>query len=294
MLRNRDTKNYFKVFYIRRTCRILPAYVILLATYFGAIVLGWSALPQFTWLFSNPLPDYSYLTFTQNILMGVRETFGAAWLIPTWSLAVEEQFYLIVPALALLARGRFAKIALLAFLAAPALRFAFPGFHTYVASPFRADSLAAGVLLAMAFESLPMRAWITEHGSTLRRTLATMGALTIVLTFYPILGALEFSWLAVLYGLGITVVLAESDGRLAQVMRLRPLRWVGMRSYGIYLFHLPVLGIVQGLRGHTLPELLGWADIAATGLALALSLVVAAVLYRLVEEPFIALGQRSR
>src|ERR687884_397533 len=63
----------------------------------GALLRG--RLPIGTangWLFDDPLPLWSYATFTQNFLMSKWGTFGPNWLAPTWSLAIEEQFYLLL------------------------------------------------------------------------------------------------------------------------------------------------------------------------------------------------------
>jgi peptidoglycan/LPS O-acetylase OafA/YrhL len=226
--------------------------------------------------------------------MGMRESFGAAWLIPTWSLAVEEQFYLVVPALALLAPRRFARVALAAILAAPLLRFLFPGFHTYLLSPFRADSLAAGVLLAIVLENQAARAWVMRRRQSFGHGLVGMVGLTVFFTFFRWLGPLEFTWLAGLYAVLLLLALTAPQSGVAGVMRWAPLRWIGVRSYGLYLFHLPVLGLIQGFRGHDVPQVTGIGDIGATLVALAVSLLVAAMSFRYIERPFIELGQRSR
>ena len=57
---------------------------------------------RFTWLFKNLMPWWTYVTFTQNIAMGFKNTFGGHFLGVTWSLAIEEQFYLFAPILMLL------------------------------------------------------------------------------------------------------------------------------------------------------------------------------------------------
>src|SRR5688572_26568085 len=92
LMDNASSPNYFKVFYIRRVCRIFPLYflTILLFVLFGWFLTG----PGFRWLFAEPLPLWSYLTFTQNFVMGFQVE-RAYWLGLTWSIAVEEHFYLI-------------------------------------------------------------------------------------------------------------------------------------------------------------------------------------------------------
>jgi peptidoglycan/LPS O-acetylase OafA/YrhL len=93
LLDNREAKNYFRVFYMRRTCRIFPLYFIWFMI-FCDLLLAEGILfseERFRWLLANPLPLLSYLTFTQNIPMALQNVFGPNWMAVTWSLAIEEQ-----------------------------------------------------------------------------------------------------------------------------------------------------------------------------------------------------------
>jgi len=88
LLDHRDTANYFRVFYLRRACRILPLHVLLLGLFVCFLATPMAVSPRFEWVFGQPFPLVSYATFTQNILMGIRGDFGPHWLGVTWSLAV--------------------------------------------------------------------------------------------------------------------------------------------------------------------------------------------------------------
>ena len=91
----RDSSNYFKVFYMRRFYRIVPLYGAICLT---TLVIYYAHLSTHAWLFRGPkLPWYSYLTFAQNVWMVKLHTLGYWQLAVTWSLAVEEQFYLTLP-----------------------------------------------------------------------------------------------------------------------------------------------------------------------------------------------------
>ena len=92
LLDNKGSKDYFKIFYIRRICRIFPLYFLWLAlfaaiSYGAAYFVVANRLHQIDWLFQNSMPMWSYLTFTQNIAMAFKGDFGANWLGVTWSLA---------------------------------------------------------------------------------------------------------------------------------------------------------------------------------------------------------------
>jgi len=153
LLDNFSRKGFYRIFYIRRAARILPVYAVLLGSFFALRAILDQG--QYSWLFhdSGVIPDLAYLTFTQNIFMGIQNTFGGNFLGVTWSLSVEEQFYLLTPLLLFLAaKPHFIKIVLLLAVTAPFLRLMFPGFHTVVNTPFRMDSLLVGVLLAAVLQ----------------------------------------------------------------------------------------------------------------------------------------------
>ena len=148
LLDHRECPNYFQVFYIRRACRIFPLYFALVLLF---LVLSQNSSPSYAWLFSHALPTWSYLTFTQNYLVHSFDK-GAHWLGITWSLAVEEQFYLGLPLLI-----RFAPAPLLVFilltliLLAPIMRLWVGGVGSFTYAFCRADALLIGALLAWLY-----------------------------------------------------------------------------------------------------------------------------------------------
>src|SRR5712692_10605079 len=164
LMDHRQAANYFQVFYVRRICRIMPLYFlwIFLFVVFGIVVpLRNEAL---SWLFAQPLPLWSYTTFTQNIVMA-RAGLGPNWLGITWSLAVEEQFYLALPLMIRAIPPRRLPLVLMTLIvAAPILRIILiarygaqgylPG---YVLTPCRADALLLGVLCAYVMRHEELR-----------------------------------------------------------------------------------------------------------------------------------------
>src|SRR5580704_14894457 len=100
LLDARDSPNYFKTFYVRRFCRILPLYFLfigLVATAYQFVYRPIGA--PLNGIFEGRLPWYWYFSFAQNLRMAKLNTTGAAIMSVTWSLAVEEQFYLVLPAI---------------------------------------------------------------------------------------------------------------------------------------------------------------------------------------------------
>lgn len=93
ILEKQHHDNFFQVFYVRRVCRTLPIYFVCLAI--SIVLMGIFSAP---WVDADhAFPIWSYFTFTQNFFMAGMSGIGAHWLSPTWTLAVEEHFYLIVP-----------------------------------------------------------------------------------------------------------------------------------------------------------------------------------------------------
>ena len=152
LLETRAQPGYFAVFYMRRALRILPPYLMLLAVYF----IGLRLAPSHE-LFSGSVPPASYAIFLQNYAMAWLGTYGASLMAPTWSLAVEEQFYLLFPLLIWFTpTRRLPPIMYLLIVSAPIIRlatYAYSGndWSAYVWMPARTDALAVGALIAMAW-----------------------------------------------------------------------------------------------------------------------------------------------
>jgi peptidoglycan/LPS O-acetylase OafA/YrhL len=108
LLRHRQQPRYFSTFYIRRTARIIPLYYLCLGSFL--LVRHWlpsAENPPLTPLLDNhSIALWPYAIFVQNYAMAQINHFGGAWLGVTWSLAIEEQFYLLLPLLIAIAPRR--------------------------------------------------------------------------------------------------------------------------------------------------------------------------------------------
>lgn len=162
---------YFKTFYARRAYRILPLYGLTLAVFWliSAVLNIESSNAAFHWLFSGAFPWYVYATFTQNFAMTVSGTLGSAWLGVTWSLAVEEQFYLTLPPIIRYVRRlRLPYVVGAIIVAAPVCRALLrivsdAEVGSYVLMPCRADALMLGVVAALLFRSDRAFAFLVSH-----------------------------------------------------------------------------------------------------------------------------------
>ena len=100
LLDAREAANYFQVFYRRRFFRIIPIYAVLLSVVVFTMYLASAGqIAKYDAVLSGPLPWPYYPFFLQNIGMSVHNSWGNFPLGVTWSLAIEEQFYLTLPLL---------------------------------------------------------------------------------------------------------------------------------------------------------------------------------------------------
>ena len=296
LLDHRGAENYFQVFYIRRVCRIFPLYFLLLGLF---VVLAWVGVGEdarFRTLFAEPMPLWSYAGFVQNFFMGARETYGAQWLGVTWSLAVEEQFYLVLPLVIFLVPPRWLPASLLAaVLCAPLLRGVTGGLTSLVGMPWRADALLAGALLAWAVRLPGFVEKAARQRAALWMVFAVLLAGAALLTWKRhALGVFDHTWLAALYALFILLALISRGGGLAVGLRWGPLAGLGRISYGVYMFHQPVSGLLHGwLRGAE-PALADAHAASVTLLALGATLLASVASYYLLELPFFRYGHTFR
>ncbi len=303
LLKARPAANYFRVFYLRRACRLLPLYALTLACYAVAKVClaGRPALaPMFE---PGEPPPWTYAVFAQNLGMATHATFGPGWLAVTWSLAVEVQFYLLLPLLVRYARpSLLPAVAVASLVAGPLIRALMPPVAGYVSLVSRADSFFAGVLVAYVL-------WEPACATAARaaRPLAKLGFVAFAAgvglmavrpeafgAVKPWYGTFTHTWLALTFALLLFLTLTDDRSRLTRLLSLWPLRRLGAISYGVYLTHQPLHRLSFGLLADSVPELDTAGGVGLTLLAVALTFGVSAGLAATVERGFIALGRRAR
>jgi peptidoglycan/LPS O-acetylase OafA/YrhL/lysophospholipase L1-like esterase len=285
-------------FWLRRARRLLPALFVMLA-----VVAAWVTL-----LDRDQLPAIrgavaASAAYVANWwLIAQHSSYFAQFAPPMplghlWSLAVEEQFYLIWPWLLLLglrwARGRrrartrlAAATLLLAAVSAVAMALLYrPGYdptRIYDGTDTRAFAVLIGAALAFVWPSRHLGSDVTE---TARWILDGIGITGLAIIAVLIWRTSEYSpslyrggMVLLSAGTVLTVGAAASPAsRLGVVLGIRPLRWVGVRSYGIYLWHYPIIVLT------TPPD--GRDSLARGALQVAAAFGVAALSWRFVEEP---------
>jgi len=302
----RKSADYFATFYRRRFFRIAPLYAAVCAVFWIGVRLGgasWRGAAGH-WLFADPLPWYAFPLFIQNFFMAGRGTFDPLSMGVTWSLAVEEQFYLTLPLLVRFLRPRtLVRVLLIVVVASPVLRaaafYGLPhgGVAAYVLTPMRADGLVAGVLGAVLLRSPEGRALLVRRRRALEITACALAASTLG---FVLLGATDntsalmstvgYSWLAALYGSVLVLAVSGPSSRLSALLRTRWLRWVGEIAYGTYLLHVAVLGACFALVFGREPHIRDRVELGVALLAAALTFVLARLSWTLFERPLMRMG----
>ena len=269
-------------FYKRRALRILPAYLVMLA---AVLATSWFTLfPTETRALGQSVTAASLFVSNIHFLRSAGYFDPAledSLLLHTWTLSVEEQFYLLLPVFLILVARLFSSRWALALLAVSLASFALNlwGVTRYEAA---------------TFFSLPTRAWefglgalaavtglVSLGGARTRGIGAAAGAALIA---WGVFGLSEDSAFpganAIFPALGAVLLIAFAEGNLAgRVLGSAPVVAVGRISYSLYLWHWPIIVFWKmQMRPVLRPQ-----DVAVI---VALSLVAAALSYRFVEEPF--------
>jgi len=296
LIDNREKPHYFKAFYARRMGRIFPLYYLNLALFLLFILTGLSQTNLLSPLYASTrdVPLWSYFTFTQNIFMALENSAGPNWLAVTWSLAVEEQFYLLFPLLIRFLPTSRLPLFFLWFIAlAVYLKISVPGLSAYINTLWRADSLMAVALLAwlVRLPGFLEHCYRFRHGIAILFISSATGIWLLDINGYLRLGgAFTHLSLAAIYSLFILLALVSRNNLAGRLLRNPVLTWLGMISYGVYLLHTGVSRLVHTLIRNSAPSMSSWSDAGVTLLALGVTLLLAHVSYRWFERRFIRLG----
>ncbi len=298
----RDGKIGLGGFYQRRARRLLPALALMLVIVAAAVTVLEPA--QRAGLRPALL---GAVTYTSNWWQALtRQSYFSLYGPPPpfehlWSLAVEEQFYLIWPlllaAILVLVRRRGAR-ALIAWAGALASALTMLAIYRPGSDPslvyYGTDTHASALMIGAALAITWPLAQVAAAGPRIRRVLDIAGLAGLAILAWAtwhLSGA--DSWVYP-YGLvlaalaaGALILAAATPGRIGTLLSAKPLRWLGVRSYGIYLWHWPVIAITTGVA----PRAASSAQARVIDALLPIGL--AAVSWRWLEEPILRNGLRA-
>lgn len=307
LLDARSAPHYFRAFYMRRVFRILPIYYLWTFLYVIAALVALAFFPGWLRVARGDLVHVPVqLFFLRDFFMAGLPSLVFTWFVVTWSLAVEEQFYLLAPPLIRFLSPRSLTTVLAATIClAPFLRYALIRYWSwppgglnmaYYSMPARADALAWGILLALAWRRAEFRHFLRQHPRLLSSALFILlvGACAFLPWFTRPVSMITLvpglSWLAALYSCLLLVVLSRTEGWIAGVFRWKVLHWLGGISYCVYLLHFSFDLLAHRLLLRASPEIYDVRGVLVTLLALALTIGVATLSWRFFEKPLIRRG----
>ena len=215
-----------------------------------------------------------------------------------WSLAVEEQFYLVFPFIAVVSLGllggrrALAVVIIVGLMLSVGLAPTIDGTHgmekfyrmhrIYVGTDVRAAEFLIGTLMAVLFSYPAIRQWITSSRWV---TAAGIAAMTLV-TYWVFTELVISYWLYERGGFAMVGAafaplifsLTQSRGLLVRLLDVRLLRWIGERSYGMYVYHVVLM---TGLWGPTE----GWPVVARVALLSLCTMIISGLSYTYFEQP---------
>ncbi|MBB3659771.1 peptidoglycan/LPS O-acetylase OafA/YrhL [Rhizobium sp. BK650] len=289
---------FLKNFYIRRFLRIAPSYILLVVIFWAAVYTGAKGA-----VFNADTPLWRHLTFTQNLWMAAHNKWGPDGISVTWSVAIEEQFYLVFPLMILLLPRRI-LLPMLGAVAVASITYRAVGyfgfgsvFTMYVHTLSRLDGLAEGGIIAVLWRDDRFRGWLRQNiviWSKLTKALA-FGFIPLMIGMAHDVASTTASWghtyLTLFYGSVLVHILGSLGSQNVSWLRKGSLRKLGRTSYTLYLFHPLILSATYIAAGR--PEVLDSPTaVLLSLLALGLSVIWSYASFRFFERPLTDYGRR--
>jgi peptidoglycan/LPS O-acetylase OafA/YrhL len=309
LLNSRSSPKYYRTFYLRRFFRIIPIYYLWLALFGLAMIAAkmWNVWGGTE--FRTLVPYWAYFIFLQNYFQGATLA-QFFWLGPLWSLAVEEQFYLLAPPVVRkLSPARLLKVlsgvlvfSLLLRLFLSSMYGASYDYWGINAStdwmPCRADDLALGMIVATLWANPQSRIRL-QRGLSVSYAGLFSCAVSLLAMFYWIMKPDSFvtatiarTIIGFFFVFLLIIALTDKDGLPGRVFRWRPLRELGKISYCVYIIHQAVSWALYRSILHSDPRFDGWFAIGVSVLSFAVTVLIAELSWQYFESPLIHRGHR--
>ncbi len=298
LLDNLRSRSSFATFYARRAFRIVPIYYL-------TVVLVLLALPWFPRFSTAVYPPEFFFGYIQNFAMSFTSVETSRWLMPTWTLCVEEQFYLLLPLLLFVTPSRRLVQVLLALIVSATLfRLALVATSAnnlamHMLLPAEWDLLFLGVLGACAQRHPGALARLTRNNFFVLKSIALGG---FILLLALAIDDTTLGWRTVdvfgnlVLGIGLTgfLMLVINGSPEGKRFRSQTLQFFGRISYGLYLFHQPVAGLMFALIFGNRPDIGKFTQTCVTVVAMGVSIGIAHLSWVHLESPLIRLGHQWR
>jgi len=301
LLDSKDKPHFFSRFWIRRIGRIIPVAYLVFATYAVALlVVSHFNITRFdTWLLQEPrAPLWTFPLFMQSLPIAFNGFDGPRWVAMSWSLAIEEQFYMLFPfAVYFLPRKRLVAVVIVGIVAAPILRDVLERYFghwygPYVLLPSRMDVILYGVAVALIVRNETAFALACRF----RRWLDAIALLFLVVMLgnwrWPIwpgasdIPPLKQSMLAIMFGIVILRVFTYQAGDiLNRIWRNTILAKIGLISYALYMYHQTVNGLLHGIIFGREPKIAEWSHLLVAVAVVTVSIGLATLSYIYFETP---------
>jgi len=282
ILEQHTQPRFFNTFYMRRVARIVPVYfIVCVATLVLADMLGGHAWSD------HPFSPVVYAVFGSNITMSIWGG-GGEWLRPAWTLAVEEQFYLLLPLLIVLTPRRLLLPVLIAlWVSATIFRAAICDSQPLAAFsllPGRMDLLLGGVITAYVNRRFDVSRYLVAIRAI---PPVAMVLLVSAVLLSPYRFFIVFS--PTFASIGVACFLLAIVNGAPEGLRFRSpaLRYFGRISYALYLVHQPVSGVLHGNLLNGTPDTGTPLQIAVTLLSALVSIGIASASWTWLEAPIL-------
>ena len=269
-------------FLVRRFRRLWPAATLVLAlTLLYSLIAGWASRTMASDSFAAFFQYYNWRVITTGTVYG--QSLPSIFL-HFWSLSIEVQFYVVAPLIFLISRGRkMIQISLFALILVVAIVVATTSTSltfVYSSTITRSAEISVGCLLAFAIKPIKRLTSkpILDHLASLLAFLAFAALTTLTVRSSMQTSAYAHGGLVLISVLSALLIIGASFGKVASaVFSFQPLTWLGRISYSLYLVHFPIRIIL--IWSGIWPEMQTW-------LSVAVSVIVAGLLFRFIERPF--------
>ena len=307
----RGSDSYFRTFYIRRFFRIIPIYYLWICLYIALVFAAGPAIQSRSFsgrVLPRGFEVYAHFLFIQNLVpfnWSAQSGLWGSWFGHLWSLAVEEQFYLVAPLVITWFSSRQLLCVTVGIICSAPLVRVLLFLHVYQVDctrlmPFRADTLAMGIFAAIIWRDPVSRLWLSRKIQAIYWTTVIVFVLGLGLHYYGSglegfgVASLGFTWIAIFYTLLLLMVLVESKGWVARAMRAGWLGAVGRVSYCMYLIHWVMDLLFHSTFLHARPQIVTLPGASISVMAAVATYALAAVSWELIERPLVRIGHGFR